>query len=415
MDGRAASQTITDRLPGLMAKGVSPVILSAPTGCKDNKFPHFQLFSLAPSGLLFEIRQIIDQKIKNLLFKKFCKVILTILLLPFYLLEKIFFHRDSQWSWYIGAALKGILLIRKYQPTLIYTTAGPPSTHLAGYYLHKWSGLPWLAEIHDPLISDAEPLKNQHYYFKKNIENRISQFASAAIYFTENAAKNAFRRHPFKGSLHVIRPGAKVPSINPPIYKKRNKIHFGHFGSLAEDRNLASVIKAFFDLFHENPDWRDLVCLDLFGGSLDSITSQAVDHYSMEHCVVQYDRLEYDPKTQKSGRQQVFEEMCLCNVLLLIHGKGYVCAEYIPSKMYEYLLTGRPILGLASKDSELYEILGKCGHTAIDIDDFNGLKNAITLFVKNWQKDGLPSFTNRIPFTIANTVNKLLEIEASIS
>ena len=135
----------------------------------------------------------------------------------------------------------------------------------------------------------------------------------------------------------------------------------------------------------------------------------------MEHCVVQHKRLEFDPNTQKSGRQQVFEEMCLCDVLLLIHGKGHVCAEYIPSKMYEYFLTCRPVLGLASKDTELREILRKYGHTDVDLDDFNGLKNTITLFVKNWQQAGLPSISSRHSFTIANTVNKLLEIEASIS
>ena len=41
MDGRAASQTITDRIPFLMKKGIDPLVLSAPTGIKDHPFPSF--------------------------------------------------------------------------------------------------------------------------------------------------------------------------------------------------------------------------------------------------------------------------------------------------------------------------------------------------------------------------------------
>ena len=104
MDGRAASHTITDRMPFLLDKGIVPVVLSAPTGDKDNRFPHCRIFSPAPSGLLFEIRQVIKNKINSVFKEKFYKAILTIVCLPFYIVEKIFIHLDSQWSWFLPAA-----------------------------------------------------------------------------------------------------------------------------------------------------------------------------------------------------------------------------------------------------------------------------------------------------------------------
>jgi len=89
MDGRAASHTITDKLPYLLAEGILPVVLSAPTGDKDKRFPHFQILSVAPSGLLFEMRHIIKKNISHPVLVRLLKSILTIVCLPFYILEKI--------------------------------------------------------------------------------------------------------------------------------------------------------------------------------------------------------------------------------------------------------------------------------------------------------------------------------------
>src|SRR4030065_2921254 len=99
--------------------------VSAPTGDKDNRFPHFQIFSAAPSGILFDLRQIIGKKVSHILPENLLKAILTILILPFYILEKIFIHLDSHWSWMISASIKGVFLIKKYRPKMIYTSAGP--------------------------------------------------------------------------------------------------------------------------------------------------------------------------------------------------------------------------------------------------------------------------------------------------
>jgi len=44
MDGRAASLTITDKIPYFLAAGVKPIVLSAITGLKDQRFPHEQFW-----------------------------------------------------------------------------------------------------------------------------------------------------------------------------------------------------------------------------------------------------------------------------------------------------------------------------------------------------------------------------------
>lgn len=414
MDGRAASQTITDRIPLLMAKGIVPVVLSAPTGMKDNRFPHFQIFSPVTSGILFEFRHIIKKNFKRPVVGKFLKAVLTIVCLPFYILEKIFIHLDSQWSWFISASAKGYFLIKRYQPELIYSTAGPPSTHLAGFLLHKLSRIPWLAEIHDPLIYDNEHPKWQNYWFKKWLETRICNSADAIIYFTESALKSAKGRNQIRGRAYVLRPGAIPPDFSEVSYEKQDKIHFGHFGSLAEGRNLSVFIRALHELLNENPSWQDKICLDVYGAELDSASRATLTVCPLSEVLCEHGRLEYDSLTGKSGRQQVLEAMRQCDVLLLIHGTDIICEQYIPSKLYEYLLTSRPILGCAIRNSELGDILTKNGHTMVDGNDVDEVKAAIMEFVTRWEFDGLPDRTEKSPFTVEETVKKLLEITGRI-
>ena len=57
MDGRAASLTITDKIPYLLEAGIEPIVFSAITGIKDQRFPHYQFLAWGPSGFRFDFRR----------------------------------------------------------------------------------------------------------------------------------------------------------------------------------------------------------------------------------------------------------------------------------------------------------------------------------------------------------------------
>jgi glycosyltransferase involved in cell wall biosynthesis len=416
MDGRAVSQTITDRMPLLMQNGITPLVISAPTGSKDKNFVHSRVLSPAPSGIRFEMRYIIKNKFSDKFVSQFLKALVAIICLPFYALEKIFINLDSHWSWFISASVKGIFFVRKYKPDLIYSTAGPSSTHVAGFILSRLFDIPWICEIHDPLLYDHEKPVYQRYSFHKFLEKLIFNNACAVIFFTEKARKKAENRTHIKNKAHVLRPGANPPEIQDISYKKRQKIHFGHFGVLATGRNLVSFMCALFSLFKERPELRDKICLDIYGDNLDSVSGRALNKYSLHDVVNQHGRLEFDQTSGKSGRERVIESMHLCDVLLLLHGeKREACQEYVPSKLYEYLLTKRPVLGIVSKDSELDIILTDNGHPVVyNNNDTGRLKQVINDFAVQWETEqGVREHEKGSPFTMENTVNSLLEIAES--
>jgi hypothetical protein len=409
MDGRAASQTITDRLPTLMQNKVLPVVLSAPTGTKDSRFPHYRVLSPAPSGVLFEMRHIIKARIRTPLLGQAAQALLTLVLLPFYAVEKLFVHLDSQWSWFIAAAVYGWILVGRHRPALIYSTAGPPSTHVAGLLLQRLTGLPWVAEVHDPLIYQDQRPRWQTYGFKRWLEKMIFRHAAAVIYFTEKALDSACRRHGPRPNCVVLRPGADPPALQA-VYGRGRQFHLGHFGSLAPDRHLGPLISALDRFVADHPQWRERLRLDVYGATLDPVSRRALAQSALGEVLVEHGRLEHDPLTGRSGRHQVLEAMRRCDVLLLIHGADQAAAEYVPSKLYEYLQTRRPILALAAPDSELATLLAGGHHPVIDPADQQGLIGAIAGLTNRWEVRGLPDITAQSPFTVQAAVQRLLAI-----
>ena len=107
MDGRAASQTITDKIPHLLAAGLELQVLSAVTGTLDRQVAHRQLLPWGPSGFRFDFRHWLRLRIGKGAAYSLLVLLLTLPLLPFIILERLLLGFTSQWSWSLPATLVG--------------------------------------------------------------------------------------------------------------------------------------------------------------------------------------------------------------------------------------------------------------------------------------------------------------------
>ena len=135
MDGRAASLTITDKIPYLLKAGIEPVVFSAITGIKDDRFLHRQFLAWGPSGFRFDFRHWVANKYGRGLFYKVTTRTVSLLLTPFIAIEKLCLGYSSQWSWALPAYIHGRNLIKAGKVDLVYSTGGAWSAHLAGLWL----------------------------------------------------------------------------------------------------------------------------------------------------------------------------------------------------------------------------------------------------------------------------------------
>ena len=139
-------------------------------------------------------------------------------------------------------------------PYLIYSTGGAYCAHLAGYWLSRKFGLPWIAEIHDPMIFPGLTKNKMRMRFSAWLEGIICKHADVVWWFTEEAlarADPAIQNWANRG--HCVCPGANPPEFTRVPYRRGEHLVIGHFGSLAETRNLEIFLKGLRKRFGKTP------------------------------------------------------------------------------------------------------------------------------------------------------------------
>lgn len=414
MDGRAASITITDKLPYLEQAGIEPIILSGVSGTKDKKYLHYQFLPWGPSGWRFDIRHVIAMHIGRGPLYKMLVGLLGLLLSPFILLERGLLGWSNQWSWAFPATLRSLWLIRKYKPAVLYTTGGAYSAHLAGYWIKCLTGIKWIVEVHDPMVKPGLTPRTRDEKMNAYIEGRICKYADLAWWFTDGALAGARSRYPELGERGVvILPGVGKPTVTAE-YQRGEQMIISHFGSLSDTRSMKPFVEAIYALLQRRSEVRGKLRVHVYGGTIDHAGRAAVSKHGLDDVFVSHGRLEYSPETGLSGREQVLQKMYQADCLLLIHGTISDCREYIPSKLYEYLWTGRPVLALTYQNPQLDQLVQEYGGFVAAGDRQEEIMNTIEGAYDRWNAGEL--HTSAKPgIGVQQAVNSILKAIAHFS
>jgi len=403
MDGRAASLTITDKIPYFLEAGVKPIVFSAITGLKDERFPHKQFLAWGPAAFRFDFRHwVANQYGRGFVYKLLTRTV-SILLAPFIGIEKLFLGYSSQWSWALPAFVRGYLLIRSGKVDVIYSIGSAWSAHLAGVWLKRATGLPLISEVHDPLVIRKNPNdqgfekpKNRDARFRHYLESQLCKYSDYVWWFTDGALHYAKVRNPNLNTPGNARGFVVMPGANPPgemkgvsQHKYGEYLNLCHFGSLANDRSLSIILRAAHTLFQKYPEARNHLRVHAYGAPLDSLSIAAINQYDFSDVLLAHGRLERDPVSGKSGRERVAQRMQEADALILLHGNDEWCAEYIPSKFYDYLWSGRPIWGITHRNPQLDQmLLDRKSYLSADGDE-EGIAMALEKIWLDWQQKQL--------------------------
>jgi glycosyltransferase involved in cell wall biosynthesis len=424
MDGRASSQTITDKIPHILNAGVEVVVLSGVSGLRDAHLEHHQLWPLGPAGIKFELRHVLRRKWGHGLAYRIGMTLASVLLLPGIFLEKLFRPVESSWSWYLTAYLKGLLLIRAGRFDMIYSTGGAFAAHLAAQALSRRTGLPWMAEVHDPFVTPGQPVRSAQARMQCKVEKIICTEASLAVWFTDQALASAKARHPQLGARgKVLLPGIDQPFVaGLPARTASSKLILGHFGSLSETRNLVRIVEAFEHLRVHAPEVLQDIELHIYGGPLDVISAKRIQASASRSHFRHFGRVEADPESGLTGRERILQKMRSVDVLLLLHGEEPICEEYIPSKMYEYLWMQRPILAQVHRNPQMTAMIKTQGHQVVETglhvetahEVGREMADALTTLWHAWKLTALPDNGRQSPLTTKATVDQLLAMTENL-
>ncbi|AKC19830.1 glycosyltransferase family 4 protein [Flavobacterium psychrophilum] len=227
-------------------------------------------------------------------------------------------------------------------------TSGPPhSLHLIGLKLKQNLNVKWFADFRDPwtTIGYHSALKLSSYAEKKhkNLERKVLNTADTII-VTSKTTKTEFQAITTK-PIEVITNGYDVENISKQTLDE--KFTLAHIGSFLSDRNPIILWESLSELVAENEKFATLFQLKLIGKVSQEILD-TIDGFNLNSYV---NNLGY------VSHKEAIEHQKKSQILLLIEIDSLETKSIIPGKLFEYMVSERPIIAIGPKGSDFAEII----------------------------------------------------------
>ncbi len=295
--------------------------------------------------------------------------------------------------------------IQENQIDTIITSGPPHSLHLIGFELKQKLNLNWIADFRDPwtTIGYHKALKLSDYASRKhkNLENQVLNSADKII-VTSKTTKQEFQLITNK-PIEVITNGFDNETS---FAKAKNvvldsKFSLAHIGSFLSDRNPAILWKSLQELILEIPEFATNLEIKLIGKVSQEVLD-AISNYKLNGFVNNLGYVSHDEAIENQQKSQV---------LLLIEIDSDDTKSIIPGKLFEYMVSERPIIGIGPKNSDFQEIIVNTNSGVFfEYSEKENLKKAILEYYNLYLNKNLKSNAiNLEQYSRKNLTGKLVE------
>ena len=260
-------------------------------------------------------------------------------------------------------------------------TSGPPhSLHLIGLQLKQDLNIKWLADFRDPwtTIGYHKALKLSTYAKKKHKQLEYQVLNSAdTIIVTSKTTKTEFEAITFK-PIEVITNGYDVEKVDKQPLDQ--KFTLAHIGSFLSERNPIILWEVLQELVNENQDFKKDFQLKLIG----AISQEVLDTIS------EFKLQDYVQNLGYLSHHEAIEHQRKSQVLLLIEINSEATKSIIPGKLFEYLVSERPIIGIGPEDADFAEIITSTNTGVFfTYDEKERLKALLLAYFNNYKTQNL--------------------------
>lgn len=265
--------------------------------------------------------------------------------------------------------------LREHPVDVIVSTGPPHSMHLIAREVSKATGIPWVADFRDPWT--------RMFYFKhlalsdwarkkhEKLEKMVLDDASAVV------AVSPLVQEEFKtmtGNRIELVTNGYDPEDFSQIVEPDGHFNIVHTGLFASDGNPETLWKVLSDLCREDARFADQLRIRLVGKN-DTMILDSIHAAGLERNLVD---LGYRDHTV-AVREQMGSTM-----LILPLRKEPEYRATLPGKLFEYLGSQRPVLGIGQTDGAMARILADTGAgETFEWDDEAGIR---TYVLKRWEK-----------------------------
>ncbi|WP_396153947.1 glycosyltransferase family 4 protein [Flavobacterium sp.] len=285
-------------------------------------------------------------------------------------------------------------------------TSGPPhSLHLIGLELKKQLSLNWIADFRDPwtTIGYHKELKLSKWASAKHkaLEKEVMTTCDT-ILVTSPTTKSEFERITNQ-PIEVITNGYDVEKIEKKSLD--DAFTLAHIGSFLSERNPQILWESLSELIDENEAFATHFKLKLIGAVSKEVI-QSISDYKLDTFVQNLGYVSHEEAILHQRSSQV---------LLLIEIDSDDTKCIIPGKLFEYMVSERPILAIGPKNSDFENII-KQTNTGVfyQYNEKNELKSQILSYFnqyldKNLKVNavGLQQFSRKnLTEQLAKTISK---------
>ena len=259
------------------------------------------------------------------------------------------FIPDARIGWLPFAIKSGKKIILDNRVDLVFSSGPPHSLHFIAHRLKRDLSIPWVADFRDPWVdlfyySDHKRLKISKK-LDKIMEKEILTKADKII--TATNGLKILLKNKIQKNISVVYNGFDDDDFIG-LNKKNNhneKIIVSYVGTVARSQ----IPHTFFKSVKEMNDSGVNVFIR-FVGDIDSFLIKVIDDYGLNKHV---EIIGYLP------HRQSIKKMLNSNFLLLIIPKTPDNKLIVTGKLFEYIRTGIPIIGIGPSKGDASQILEK--------------------------------------------------------
>jgi hypothetical protein len=286
----------------------------------------------------------------------------------------------------------------------VVSTGPPHSMHLIARAVHQKFNIPWLADFRDPWTNidfyDELMLTGFGNRRHHKLEKTVLSEANRVIVVSEGMAdqfKTIVNR-----DYQVITNGYDLPEGSLPKSGNNPKFVLAHIGSLVPARNPENFWKALQQIIIAKPE---------FGGDLEILLVGQID-YTVKESLAGFNLLDYTTIIPYLPHNEVTGVQRSSGILLLFINNTANAGMVVTGKIFEYLVSGRPILCIGPSDGDAARIISET-HTGISVEheDLEGIREAIVSFYERFKSGMLKSqATNLEKYSRYQLTRRLAEL-----
>jgi glycosyltransferase involved in cell wall biosynthesis len=296
---------------------------------------------------------------------------------------------DRWATWWFGGVTAGLRLIRKYRPQVIWSTYPIATAHLIALCLHRITGIPWVADMRDPMTDTSyppNPLTRRVYQW---IERQTVMHCDQVVCTTPGTIRMYQQRFPGipESRFSLIENGydeenflSAEAGLPAEVGHKPGPFVLVHSGVIyPSERDPVPFFQALAELASQGQITPDTLHVRLRATGHDEFLKKLIEEYNIGGLVSLAPPVSY---------REALAEMLTADGLLVLQAAN--CNHQIPAKLYEYVRARRPILALTEPGSDTANALIGAGVNAIArLDSKDDIVEKLARFLHLAQNGGL--------------------------